>query len=122
MNKNMDKNKTLTEEQLDALIEEATVDCYDNYECLIGFSVMIQDNIHAPFPAKVVGEEVTVTDVTEDDNTILAVCQRNGKEYKVNILDLEADYFKIKGSEWIAAYRAWHGGITIENRLQDRPI
>ncbi|SRR5258708_5907284 len=111
MNKKQSKkNAILTEEQLDELIDEATVDAYDEYEQRTGFSTMIDDNVAFPFPARVVGEEVMVTEVTEDDNNILAICQRNNKEYRINILDLDADFSNVKGSEWIAAYRAWNSG------------
>jgi len=37
---------------LESLIEEATVDCYDEEECRIGFLTMLQDNIQTPFEAK----------------------------------------------------------------------
>lgn len=64
-------SKTLTDEELEELIEEATVDCYDESECLSSFAVMIEDNLEFPFVAKVIGEEITVTGVTEEKNRIL---------------------------------------------------
>ena len=36
---NVKGSKILTEEELEELIEEATVDCYDESECLSGFAV-----------------------------------------------------------------------------------
>ncbi|EKE14812.1 MAG: hypothetical protein ACD_12C00286G0002, partial [uncultured bacterium] len=41
--------------QLDNLIEEATVDCYDEYECLAGFSSYLGDKLLFPFSAQIVG-------------------------------------------------------------------
>lgn len=108
-NKNV-KGKKLTEEQMDALIEEATVDCHDDEECLTGFSTMIDDNLEFPFPAKVIGENVTVTETIEENNQIKAVCERAGKKYEVDIIDLKYDYSIVKGSEWIEAYREWNKG------------
>ncbi len=46
------RSKLLTDEELEELIEEATVDCYDESECLSGFAVMIEDNLEFPFVAK----------------------------------------------------------------------
>lgn len=108
-NKNV-KGKKLTEDQLDALIEEATVDCYDDSECLVGLSTMIDDNVQFPFPAKVIGENVTVLETIEENNHIKAVCLRNDKKHKVDILDLKYNKSSVKGSEWIEAYREWNKG------------
>ena len=42
--------------RLDALIEEATVDCYDVEEQHQGLACMIEENVVCPFPAKVIGD------------------------------------------------------------------
>lgn len=105
MNKKQNvSSKILTDEELEKLIEEATVDCYDESECLAGFAVMIQDNLEFPFVARVIGEKVTVTGVTEEDERILAECERKGKKYNIDILDIEFTSL-VKGSEWIDAYK-----------------
>src|SRR5437763_11284326 len=46
---------------LDDLIAEATVDCYNDSECVTGFYTMIDDNLARPFKTEVLGIEVTVT-------------------------------------------------------------
>ncbi len=101
-------SKILTDEELEELIEEATVDCHDESECLSGFVVMIEDNLDFPFVAKVIGEEVTVIGITEGRDNILAECERKGKKYDVDILDIEFTSM-VKGSEWIDAYKKWKG-------------
>jgi len=40
----------LSEEELDALVEEATIDAYGDDEQLSGFAVMIEDNLPLPAP------------------------------------------------------------------------
>ena len=45
----------LSEEELDALVEEATVDAYNDEEQLGGFAVMIEDNLEMPFETTVLG-------------------------------------------------------------------
>jgi Calcium binding len=39
----------LSEKELDALVEEATVDAYGDDEQLGGFAVMIEENLEMPF-------------------------------------------------------------------------
>ena len=46
--------------RLDALIEEATVDCNDEAEAHMGFMNMVEENLVCPFQATVIGEEVEV--------------------------------------------------------------
>ena len=50
----------LTKKKLDKLIEEATVDAYNDSEQACGFLTMIEEHIRCPFNAKVVGEVVEV--------------------------------------------------------------
>lgn len=97
----------LTKERLEDLIEQATVDCYGDYECLAGFCAVFEDNLGFPFPAKVVGEDVEVIAVDQKASRIQAVCMRNGRKYDINILDLGGDSKKVKGWEWIETFRQW---------------
>jgi Calcium binding len=48
-------------ERLEELIEEATVDCYDEEEQHSGLLTMIEDEVVFPFDAKVIGEIVQIT-------------------------------------------------------------
>jgi hypothetical protein len=52
--------RELNEAELDALIDEATVDAYSEDEQLAGFAVMIGDNLAVPFETTILG--VTVGD------------------------------------------------------------
>jgi hypothetical protein len=45
---------------LEALIEEATVDCYDEYEQATGLLAMIEDELDLPFTTRVLGMEVSI--------------------------------------------------------------
>src|SRR4051812_32431488 len=49
--------------RLRALIEEATVDCYDEDEQHVGLMTMVEENVVCPFKAKVIGEEVEVVEL-----------------------------------------------------------
>ena len=56
----------LSDEELDALVEEATVDAYGDEEQLGGFAVMIEDNLEVPFETTVLGVTVTVQKITQN--------------------------------------------------------
>ena len=94
--------------RLQELIEEATIDCYDEEEQLSGFWTMIEENVVCPFQAKVIGEEVTVTGFEwPSGRNFLAVCERNGKKYQVDLTSLEWTKPRPEGFEWIEAYFLW---------------
>jgi hypothetical protein len=99
-------------ERLGALIEEATVDCYNEYEQHAGLLTMIEDHVGFPFRAKVVDEEVEVTgfEPPKDGFGLFAVCERKGKKHRVDITSLEWLTPRPEGFEWIEAYLAWREG------------
>jgi hypothetical protein len=97
---------------LDALIADATLDCYNDSECVTGFYAMLEDNLAVPFQTVVLGVNVTVTglDLTEDEQ-ITAICKRDRAKQRIPILDLPLPTPPPEGVEWIAAYRHWVKGI-----------
>jgi hypothetical protein len=65
--------------RLDALIEEATVDCYNEDEQVTGLFTMIEDSLTVPFQTSVLGISVTIASVElTDNNQIVAICHRDG--------------------------------------------
>jgi hypothetical protein len=97
--------------ELDALIAEATVDCYDESECVTGFYTMLMDNLAVPFQTVVLGVYVTVTDMDlTEDGRITAVCMRGTATQRISILDLPLPMPPPEGAEWIDAYRRWARG------------
>lgn len=96
---------------LDALIAEATVDCYNESECVTGFYTMLDDNLAVPFQTVVLGIDVTVTGVDlGEDERITAVCTRGRSKQRIPILDLPLSTPPPEGAEWIDAYRHWLPG------------
>jgi hypothetical protein len=108
----MRKRKTIaTSRQLDKLIEEATVDCYNDEEQVSGFFTMIDENLALPFRAEILGIEVSVIAIEIDnDGGLKAVCEHAGKQQRIGLTDLPLPSPPPPGAEWIAAYRRWlHG-------------
>lgn len=105
------RSPQLSKTKLRALIEEATVDAYNESEQAVGFFTMIEDNLELPFQTEVLGIVVTVeaVDLTDDDQ-IVAVCRRGDKRQRIPILDLPLPTPPPRGAEWISAYRGWQRG------------
>jgi hypothetical protein len=101
----------LSDGELDALVEEATVDAYGDDEQLAGFAVMIEDNLEVPFETTVLGVTVTVQKVTQTESGIVADCVRDGHHQAISVLDLPLPEPPLRGAQWIAAYRHWAGGL-----------
>lgn len=96
---------------LGALIAEATVDCYNDSECVTGFYTMLGEHLATPFQTVVLGVDVTVTELelTEDEQ-IAAVCVRGRSTQRIPILDLPLPTPPPGGAKWIDAYRHWVRG------------
>jgi hypothetical protein len=97
--------------RLDRLVEEATVDCYNESEQIAGLYTMIEDNLALPLETMILRVPVTVVriDLTPRDE-IVAVCRRAGVRQTVPILDLPLPSRRPAGAEWIDAYRHWSRG------------
>jgi len=111
-----------TPAQLDALIEEATVDCYDEEEQATGFLTVIDDNVALPFTTRILGVEATVAAVVlTGDGRIKAVCERSGAQQRIDLIDLPLPSPPPSGAEWIAAYRRWvdGGGFAEEDEEEE---
>jgi hypothetical protein len=100
----------LSDEELYALVEEATVDAYGDDEQLSGFAVMMENDLKVPFETTVLGVTVTVQKITQTDTGIVADCVRDGHHQAISVLDLPLPEPPPRGAQWIAAYRRWARG------------
>jgi len=98
----------LSRAKLRKLIEDATVDAYNDSEQRVGFLTMIQENLQLPFKTYVLGIEVLVerVDMTTSEQ-IVAVCRNGRTRQRIAILDLPLPSPLPRGVEWIEAYRHW---------------
>jgi hypothetical protein len=90
------------------MVAQATVDCYNDSECVTGLYTMLDEHLDMPFQATVLGVDVTVTgiDLTDDDQ-IVAICARGRSRQRIPILDLPLPTPLPEGADWIEAYRHW---------------
>ena len=94
------------------MIEEATVDCYDDIEAETGFFTMIEENLRLPFMTNVLGVDVTVVALEQNDKGVYAVCKHKNKTQRIPITELPLPLPCPKGAEWIDAYRRWARGCA----------
>lgn len=93
--------------ELNAMVEEATIDCYDEEEQLTGLATMLEENLEVPFATTLLGIMVTVTGVTHTSHGLVADCVHGRHKQAIHLLDLPLPELPLKGAEWIAAYRHW---------------
>jgi len=110
----MAKKKADDHERLQALIEDATIDCYGEYEEHTGLVCMIEEHVVCPFKAKVVGEEVEVVELRMPDSGfgLDAICRSKNKDYRVDVSSLEWPKKKPKGYEWLEAFQLWRSTLS----------
>lgn len=101
----------LSKTRLAAMIEEATVDCYNESEEAGGWFTMIEEHLKVPFEIRLLGICVIVerVDINQNDE-IVAVCRRDKHRQTIPVLDLPLPAPLPAGVEWIEAYRYWAGG------------
>lgn len=94
--------------RLDALIEEATVDCYNENEQVTGLLTMIEDNLALPFQTTVLGVDVAVLRIDlSEGGQIVAICSRGRTRQAIPILELPMPCPAPAGSEWVEACGRW---------------
>lgn len=97
-----------TAKELDALIEEVTVDAYNDSEQLTAFLTAFDEVTEFPCPGTVIGEVVEVLSLTTDEDRVelVATCRRAGRRYKVALHEVDLR----SGTEVLqlfAAYKRW---------------
>ena len=92
---------------LDELVQEAIVDAHDEDEQLTGFFTMIEENLAVPFPATLLGVEVSVDGVELTDRGIAASCVRGPHRQLIDFFEFPAPVPPPRGWGWISAYRYW---------------
>ena len=100
------RSEAASTRRLDRLIEEATVDCYDDSEQITGFHTMLEEHLNLPFETEVHGVDVAVeaVELTETQE-IVAICARSRIRQAIPLVRLPLPRPLPRGAEWIEAYR-----------------
>ena len=59
------------------MIEEATVDAYNEHEQITGLFTMLDEHLAVPFDTELLGITVTVKDDLTVEHEIVAICRRD---------------------------------------------
>lgn len=94
----------------EALIEEATVDCYNDDEAFWGLYTCVEEHVRFPFTAAALGETFEVVGADEKGSGprrgLRVRVLKGRKTYSVAVSDLELpDSFR--GREWLEACIFW---------------
>lgn len=94
--------------ELDELIAELTVDCYDLDEELTGFECAFDEQAALPCSGTVIGEDVQVLSVATQNGRreLIATCEHRGRRYQLALLDIELQADRAT-ERLLAAYRQW---------------
>jgi hypothetical protein len=96
--------------QLDAMVEEATMDANSLDEVISGFLTAMEEHLALPFRTTVLGQQVLVSGLDSGpDDVILAVCQVGKLRQRIPLLELPLPTPPPAGHRWIQAYRKFHG-------------
>lgn len=103
----------MDETRLEALLEQATVDCYDEEEEFSGVLCTLGDNLSFPLQAEAMGERVEVIGLDDRRSSlrvgIVARVRKGDREYAVGLADLNFISPDPISAEWLAMYRYWAG-------------
>lgn len=101
----------LSEKRFEAMVEEATVDCYNPSEQATGWFTLLDEHLKVPFQTQILGVPATVEKIDLNPNeNIVAICRRGKQRQTVPILDLPLTTPLPADAEWIEAYRRWTSG------------
>jgi hypothetical protein len=99
---------TASRAELEAMVEEATIDANDQEEALMGFFSLVEENLAVPFATTVLGVKVTVDRIIQSsDGRLMAECSRGAARQMIGLADLPLPDPAPAGAEWIEAYRHW---------------
>ena len=104
--------------RLEALLEEATVDCYGEDEQFWGVFCTLEDRLSFPLQARILDQTVTLVGLDGDRSGlrrgVMARVRKRDQEYTVALSELEILNPDPASAEWLAAYRYWLGEMEEE--------
>jgi hypothetical protein len=107
------RDRKTTEEELEKMLEEATVDCYDGYEEFMGVLYCLAGGMSFPFKAKALGDIVEVIGIDTEESSrgrgVIARVRKRGDEYTIDLGSLELVPEDTENAKWFEMYDYWVG-------------
>lgn len=89
------------------IIEDATIDCYGEYEQISGWACLLNDNIHIPCNCAIGKEKAVLEKIDTDDNgnVVIGIIKMNKSKMRVLIQDVILE--NQKAMDYVSAYDYW---------------
>ena len=101
----------LSDARYDELLEQATLDCYDEEEEFTGVLCTLEDELAFPLDATLAGVPVVVRGLDSQRSSlrrgIVAVVEREGERFTASLADLTPVDPDPATAEWLAMHRRW---------------
>ncbi len=101
----------ITKAELNKMIQEATVDCYNEDEAFMGVLYYLADNISFPFKAKAFGDMAEVIGIDDEESElereVMATIRMEGDEYTISLDELELEPDDTENARWLEMYEYW---------------
>ncbi len=101
----------LSDERYEELVEQATLDCYDEEEEFTGVLCTLEDELAFPLDATLAGVPVEVIELDSERSSsrrgIVAVVARDGQRFSAGLADLLFIDPDPVSAEWLEMHRRW---------------
>jgi hypothetical protein len=98
-------------DRVEALLEEATVDCYSEEEAFWGVFYALDEGLNFPLQAMVLGDAVEVLGLDDERSSlrrgVMARLRKAGQEYAAALETLEFVDPDPASAEWLEVYQYW---------------
>ena|SRR3989338_1326985 len=106
----MKKKTDLTPNQkklYEKITEEAIVDCNDDEDQIVGWEIVLDENIATPCPCRIGKQEAVLEKISTDDNagSVIGIVRLNKTKIRILIQDIFFD--DAKAMKYINAYKYW---------------
>ncbi len=98
-----DKEKRIYEK----IIEEATMDCYDESEQISGWACLLDDRIKTPCKCIVGNEKAVLEKIDTEDNSYVVIGILRLNKTKIRVFIQDITFENSKAMQHINAYKYW---------------
>ena len=89
------------------IAEEAAMDCNDEQDQIVGWEVVLDENIATPRPCRIGKQEAVLEKINTDDHvgSVIGIVRLNKTKMRILIQDVILD--DAKAMQYINAYKFW---------------
>jgi hypothetical protein len=105
------RGSNVRRERLEEMAAEAMVDCYTESEMFAAWACVLEDELPLPLKCCVLGEEALLVRIEADEGggAVLGIITKGKDKIRIPIQDMKPVSNRVKGIQWLDAYRHWLG-------------